>query len=172
MYKPLIQDIHDLSPYTVEGVRVKNVLIRQVNNLVKSRLDEFTRLVSQFIRKSKEDDATVALVLDKINYLIRHKKQNMGLWVVEYENRLEGYFFMEVDFSKYGRLHAIVHHMYLSPRLRIVRLFPEMDRIMTKWARDRGAREIVFLTERNPMAFYRILPPKWKPYAVVFKREV
>lgn len=167
-----VRKISSLANFTVDVVHYKGLIIREVINIPMDKLDKFQVMIAKFIQKSQEDDATVDMIMRKIDAAMDDHANRVGIWTFEKDGEMVGYMFMEVGISEYEKVVAFVHNLYLSPSIRRLQVFTALDPIMVRWARSKGASHIRFMTTRSPRAFYKKLPEKWKPYGFVFNRPV
>ena len=98
---------------------------------------------------------------------IRH-----DLWIVRDKNRLCGYLVGQLIRTEFGSLVFFIHQLFLTGKAQTKKVRTELDKMINSWARENGAKELVFCTSRKGQAFKRLLENGWGVDQTVLSKKV
>ena len=129
-------------------------------------------MISRFLEEANERDADIHKVLRQIRGLSLRRGDDFYFSLIEKDENVVGYFYMECRLGEYDEREVIFHHLYVPKEANESDLVKTVEKMAVDWARHKEAKSLAFLTQRNPLAFLRKLGDPWKIYTVEMRRRV
>lgn len=148
-------------------VRKTETRLIRLNRLPAKR-EEFELCVKALTREEEEET-----VEDTISAILKILKEKKGaFWIAEKRGECVGYLFTEKRETIYGKRIGIICQVYMNLRKIGRSMIYEIEMVTDRWAKDEGLEELMFMTDRHPVAFMKQLHFNWKANSALFKRCV